>query len=140
MSTIETRLLALEKSNRRYKKIVSSLVLVAGLISVMAFTKKNVIPDLLQARNFEVVNTQGSVVARMTTLDGSGRISTFNTSGGKMMDMIPNDAGGGALIVYDGKGNMNARITYTEGGGGSIGVYNGSGKQVIRFGNTTGGA
>ncbi len=139
MNTIETRLIALENENRRYRRLLFSLVGIIGLTAIFAFTRTKAVPETLQAKNFEVVNDQSKVLVRLTTLDGSGRVSTFNPSGQKQVDLIPNNAGGGSLLVYDGKGNLNARITYTEGGGGSLGVYNGTGKQVIRLGNNTAG-
>ena len=127
MSTIETRLLALEKSNRLYKHSLIVVIAAAAILFIMSFTRKDPVEDTLRAKNFEVVNDQNKVLVKLTTLDGSGRITTYNPSGEKQIDVLPNNVGGGSFIVYDGKGSMNARITYTEGGGGSLGVYNGSG-------------
>ena len=79
-------------------------------------------------------------MVRLNALDGSGHITTFSPDGQKQLDLLPNNVGGGAFLVYDGKGNLNARISYIEGGGGSLGLYNGSGKQVIRLGNNSAGA
>jgi len=136
MDNIDLRLQALEKSNRHYKRIFASLIGAAIIISVFAFTRHE-IPDTIQAKNFEVVNNSNQVLLRLTSLEGSGRAILFNKSGQKIIDMLPNNVDGGSFLVYDGKGNLNARITYTEGGGGSLGIYNGSAKQVIRLGNNT---
>src|SRR5689334_15875682 len=115
MTTIETRLLALEKSNRLYKRLLLSFVAVTIIGLSMAFKKKQPVQDTIQAKNFEVVNDQNKVLVKLTTLDGSGRITTYNPSGEKQLDLLPNNVGGGSFLVYDGKGSLNARITYTEG-------------------------
>src|SRR5882757_7548549 len=123
MNTIETRLLALEKSNRLYKCILFIVAAAATVLVTMAFNRNNQVPDTLQAKNFEVVNDQNKVLVKLTSLDGSGRITTYSPGGEKQLDLLPNNIGGGSFLVYDGKGNLNARITYTEGGGGSFGIY-----------------
>lgn len=136
---VESRLLALEKANRRYRQLLTFVIGLLGVFGIMAFRTKE-IPDTIQARNFEVVNDQNKVLARIGSLDGSGHISTFAPDGQKQIDLLPNNIGGGALVVYDGKGNMNARISYIEGGGGAFGLYNGNGQQVVRLGSNSAGA
>ncbi|MER3499107.1 MAG: hypothetical protein C4308_10980 [Chitinophagaceae bacterium] len=96
MSTIEARLLALEKQNRRYKKIFFGMGAIAVGFGFMAFTN-NPVPEKLQAKNFELVDNSNKVLASMTPYNGSGRITTFNAQGQKQLDFRPSDQGGGAL-------------------------------------------
>ena len=116
MTTIETRLADLEKANRRYRRIITAIVALASIGMITAFTR-NQIQDKVQAKTFEVLDNNNRVLVSMGAGDGGGRVTTYNAQGNKQVDMLPNNAGGGAFIVYDGKGSMNARITYTEGGG-----------------------
>lgn len=101
MNSIELRLQALEKANRRYKQILFSVAVVTATLAFMAFNNKKPAPDLIQAKTFEVVNDQGKVLVRMNTLDGSGRVTTFNPSGEKQLDLLPNKAGGGSFRRRD---------------------------------------
>ena len=68
MNSIEQRLQALEKANRKYRQIIFSVCIVAATLAFMAFNKKFQVPDLLQAKTFEVVNNDGKVMARMEAL------------------------------------------------------------------------
>src|SRR5258705_7142167 len=135
MTTIETRLMALERSNRLYKRISLTGAAIAIIVFIMAFNRKQQVEDTIQAKNFEVINDQNKVLVKLTTLDGSGRITTYGPGGEKQLDLLPNNVGGGSFLVFVGKGRLNASITYTVGVCGTFGIYNWSGPYGIRLVN-----
>ena len=52
----------------------------------MAATGLRSVPDVIEAKQFQVINTKGNVVARIgySASDGSGRITTYSDSGSKI--------------------------------------------------------
>src|SRR5689334_10156806 len=87
--TLEQRLEALEQSVRdggrqlrrwRTLAIGSSVVLLA-ICTMAAAERTGLIPDVLRAKSFEVINDQGLVMARVGQVDGNGGIALFGRDG-----------------------------------------------------------
>lgn len=78
--TEEVRIKMLEGQVRNLRRItyVSGLILAAGL--VLAATGVQRVPDVMQAKKFEVINANGQVVVQMASnATGGGVVSTWNT-------------------------------------------------------------
>jgi hypothetical protein len=135
MDNIEMRLQRLEKSNRRYKNI---LVLLTAFfaITIMAFKSRNAIPELLQAKRFEVLDDNGQVLVRLSQDDGKGIIKTFNQEGKKLVNITYTTHNEGFIGLEDGKGHETIRCSSSnDGGGGFIGIFNPSGNRTLTFSN-----
>ena len=52
MTSVESRLLALEKTNRRYRQLIISILGVILILGMLAF-RKNEVPDTLQAKTLK---------------------------------------------------------------------------------------
>ncbi len=135
MQTIEMRLKKLEATNRRYKTIV--VLMIASFATLfMAFKKPNTVPDVLQAKKFELVDDNGNVLVNLTQINGNGIIKTYNSSGKKLVNITYTANGEGYMALEDGKGQETIRFTSSnEGGGGYMGIYNPSGKRTMTICN-----
>jgi len=139
MNTIEMRLQQLEATNRRYKRVV---ILMAAFFATlfMAFRSSNTVPDVLQAKRFEVVDDYGNILAKLTQDNGKGIINTYNKEGKKLVHITYTSNQEGYLALEDGKGQETIRFSSSnDGGGGYIGVFNRSGKRTLTLCNDNSG-
>lgn len=129
METIETRLHKLERANRLYKKIF--LLLIAGCaITLTAFRSRNTVPDVLQAKSFEVVDDQGNVMVKVSQDNGFGLVKTFNKFGKKLVNITYTTKNEGFIGVENGNDRENIRLSSSGSSGGYIGVFNTSSQKV----------
>jgi hypothetical protein len=139
MNTIEIRLQKLEATNRRYKRIVI-LMLAAFTTFFMAFRSPKSVPDVIQAKRFEVVDEYGNVLVNLTQDDGKGLIKTYNKEGKKLVNITYTTNQEGYVGLEDGNGQETMRLSSSnDGGGGYIGVFNPSGKRTLTFCNDNSG-
>jgi hypothetical protein len=122
---IETRLQALEKSNRRYRLAFLSLVVV--LAAFMLLGSGGQVPDTIQARKFEVLDKNGKILVRLSELDGLGSVTTYTPAGEILVDLVPTKSGAGGIVLYNGKGKQTMVMTDVTGGGGSVQCGRGAG-------------
>jgi hypothetical protein len=138
MEAIETRLRKLERTNRIYKKIF--LLLIAGCAIVLtAFRNRNAVPDVLQAKSFEVVDDQGNVLVRVGQDAGFGLVKTFNKYGKKLVNITYTTKNEGFIGVENGNDRENIRLSSSGSGGGYIGVFNTSSQKVAILSDEEGG-
>jgi hypothetical protein len=139
MNTIEMRLQKLEATNRRYK-IILVLMLASFATIFMAFRNPKTVPDVIQAKRFEVVDDYGNVLVNLTQDDGKGLIKTYNKEGKKLVNITYTTNQEGYIGLEDGNGQETMRLSSSnEGGGGYIGVFNPSGKRTLTLCNDNSG-
>ncbi len=139
MNNIEMRLQKLEATNRRYKTIL--ILVIASFATIfMAFKSPKTVPDVIQAKRFEVVDISGNVLVTLTQDDGKGLIKTYNKDGKKLVNITYTTNQEGYIALEDGKGQETMRFSSSnDGGGGYIGVYNPSGKRTLTLSNDNSG-
>ncbi|MGH2553209.1 MAG: hypothetical protein ACRDEB_05795 [Chitinophagaceae bacterium] len=135
MKTIEIRLQKLEATNRRYK--MGLLLMIASFATIfMAFRNPKSVPDVIQAKKFEVVDSYGNVLVNISQDDDNGIIKTYNKAGRKLVNITYTTKQEGYLGLEDGNGQELMRLSSsTDGGGGFFGIYNPSGKRTITLSN-----
>jgi hypothetical protein len=139
MQNLDSRLQKLEATNRRYQTILLFTVASFAII-FMAFKKPQSVPDVLQAKKFEVVDDYGNILAIISQDDGKGVIKTYNKEGKKLVNVTYTTNNEGYLGIENGKGTETIRFSSSnEGGGGYIGIYNPSGKRTLTLYNDNGG-
>lgn len=139
MDKIEIRLQKLEATNRRYKAVLIVIIALFGTI-FMAFRSPETVPDVIQARRFEVVDYDGRVLVTLSQDDGKGLIKTYNKQGKKLVNITYTTNQEGYLGIEDGMGTEMLRFSSSnEGGGGYISVYNPSGKRTLTLCNDNSG-
>ena len=174
--TIEERIERVEKQNRRLKwamtatSVVVAAVLVGVIVAVVFAVRQPAPPtalavaDVIQAKEFQVVDDVGSAVVTLRSWklggrietrnhqgkrlfsvaaadDGSGTLSTYNAEGKELVSLGSTDEGHGALSTRSAEGKELVSLTAMEGGsGGALTTYNAEGKELVSLGMTEGGS
>jgi hypothetical protein len=138
MNTIEMRLQKLEAANRRYKKIL--LLMMAAFATVfMAFRSNRSVPDVIQAKKFEVVDDNDNVLVRLSQKDNNGAMRTYRSNGNILLNFSYSTKNAGYVGMEDGNGQELIRFgntTAESGGGGNISLFNPSGKKTLAMYNS----
>ena len=138
MKSLEDRVRQLEVANRRYRTYVL-LSLASFTLLFMAFRTYE-IPEVIQARKFEIVDRMGHVLVRMGYDDEFGYIKTYNTRGNKLVNLTYTTSKAGYLALEDGDGNENIRLsTSSDYGGGYFSLSNTQHNRTITMNNDAGG-
>jgi hypothetical protein len=129
----EIRINGLETQVRTLKRIVYGFgcLLVAGI--VVGATSLQTIPDVIQAKKFEVMNDEGKVVASFYANMGGGMLS-FSNKDGEVVAGLGSDEvnGGGVLGINNKDGKIVAGIFANENGGVAR-VLNNKFTEVVRI-------
>jgi hypothetical protein len=135
MDIIEIRLQKLEATNRRYRNTI--ILLIASFATIfMAFKSPKTVPEVIQAKRFEVVDYNGKVLAMISQDDGKGIIKTYNKEGKKLVNITYTSNQEGYIGLENGIGQETMRLSSSnDGGGGYIGVFNPSGKRTLTICN-----
>jgi hypothetical protein len=136
MLHIEKRLEKLERKIRLYQFAFVSIILLGGLITITAF-KKNTVPDLIQAKEFQVVDDDGKVFVSIKKGYGSGDIAVYNLIGTDIIHLLKSDAGTGVILTRNGNGNFACRLAGYTDGGGKLEIYNSKDKIADEIGYNT---
>ena len=134
----DARIASLETQVRTLRRMllgVLGLVAAGGLVAASSMQS---VPDLIQAKTFEVVNDEGQVfvlISGSTTQPNStksvqqgGIISTYNSQGKKLILMGMNDHGSGGIQTLNNKGNTLVSLSTNTQGEGTILTQNGKGE------------
>ncbi|MGB4843362.1 MAG: hypothetical protein WBP16_02790 [Ferruginibacter sp.] len=134
MNQIEQRVIKLERSLKAYRIFFSSAVIVLIAFVLMSSGKKDEVPDVIKAKAFQVVDDRGNVVLLMNKEKGSGHLSTFSTSGQRLVRLFTSEGDAGAINTFDAEGNLNFKVTQITTGGGYLAIYNKDLKQAVELG------
>ena len=146
MSSLEQEVRTLQKQVRRQRRwniALGALVVVGGL---MAATAERSVPEVVQAKKFEVVNDEGKVLVILQSHslggDSLGSITTRNGSGKMLVEIAGRTCGfrgnramTGELRIMNGTG-LAAGIGSTEYGDGLIQTRNGRGQVIVEIGSS----
>ena len=115
---MQNEITELRNQVRTLKRIVYGFgcLLVAGVI--VSATSLQTVPDVIQAKKFEVVNDEGKVVASFYANMGGGMLS-FSNKDGKVVAGLGSDEvnGGGVLGINNKDGKPVAALGASEIGG-----------------------
>ena len=126
MSTlqIESRLNKLESSVKVYRIILLSIVSVIAVVVMLSFNEKATAPDVLQAKEFQVVDDYGKVYISLKKDYDAGMFNLYDSKGTKLLSLLASDGGAGTIIGRDSYGKKTYRLINVQGGGGSLAIYN----------------
>jgi hypothetical protein len=127
----EKRIESLEGQVRTLKRIVYGFacLLVAGI--ALATTSVQDIPDLIQAKKFEVIDKEGKAVGHFSAGTNGGKLNIFNKKGNSVAGLTSGKNGGG-LVIMSNDERILAGLTAHEDGGGLI-IYNNQMKTLFRI-------
>ena len=150
MSTTEDRIESLEnqlriqqsqvRRQRRWNIALGAVVVVGGL---MAATGVRSVPDVIQAKKFEVVNDEGKSVVVLRSIQGHGLIAS-NDKNGVLTFVVVNAVGKGGVFegsmqTLNSKGQKLVELGATTGGNGFVKTQNGKGQTLVELSATTDG-
>jgi hypothetical protein len=134
-SDLITRLRKLERSQSRYR---AAFLCTAALAAVLCITgAKRKADDLIQAKTFEVVNDGGKVLARLSSLNGSGVLTTFRPDGNSLVTIGSSTDNSGRIDVYNATGKATVTLSATTVGSGNVAVNGPTGDPAVTLGTTT---
>ena len=113
---MQNEITELRNQVRTLKRIVYGFgcLLVAGI--VVGATSLQTVPDVIQAKKFEVVNGDGKTIAQLSGDSQGGGLFIFNKRGSAVVGITANSNGGG-LGIMNNDGRMVADIDVTKDGG-----------------------
>jgi hypothetical protein len=136
MLTLEKRLEKLEKKLRIYQFAFMAIILAGGFLVITAFNKKVPVPDLIQAKEFQVVDDQGKTFISLKKDYDAGSIKVYNTEGTALIDLY-STAGTGAILTKTQTGKFACYIGAYNTGAAYIKIYNINEKAVDEIGSTS---
>ena len=128
-----SRIESLEGQVRTLKRIFATLfglVIAAGLL---AATTLQAIPDVVQAKKFEVLNEDGQVVVQLASNSAGGLVEIKNGKGLNLVRLIAYPEGG-TVSAHDGKGRTLLLMGGNEHGSGALQTRANTGKTLVTLG------
>jgi hypothetical protein len=163
MNSIERRLAALERGNRRLKVGLGVSWLAVGIAAALGLTQVESASDskVVRAERFEVVDSDGRVYVALDKLDGAGMvitsdaagkplsvlaaekglsgrfgiIATFGSAGEALVGLGATDLGFGTVTTYNKTGDRLTALTSNEEGDGLIETYGGPQLRHVSIGS-----
>ena len=153
---MQNEITELRNQVRTLKRIVYGFgcLLIAGL--AVGATSMQTVPDVIQAKKFQVVNDDGKVIVELSNQVGdgvdNGRLVTRNSAGqtlvelgssefegvvitkngkGQTLVLLSSSEFGGAVVTENGKGQTLVRLTSTVDGEGTVTTVNGKGQTLV---------
>jgi hypothetical protein len=140
MNSTAQRMEALEQQvrhQRHWNLALGAVIVVGGLL---AATHSPSVPEVMQAKRFEVVNDDGKVMVLLNSMEHDGEtfgfVKTQNGQGGTLVTLTANAEGNGFLKTQDGNGGTLVAISATVGGEGVVKTQNGKGQILVQLGTT----
>ena len=129
----EERINGLETQVRTLKRIVYGFgcLLVAGI--VVGATSLQTVPDVIQAKKFEIVNGEGKKVVVLANNPQQGGMFFLANKDGKLVASISAPASGGSLTIHNKHGKALVGIG-VDADGGILEVRNKDGQGVALIG------
>lgn len=134
MTHIEQRLTRLESKLRFYQFALIAILLTGGFFILTSFNKQNAVNDLVQAKEFQVLDSYNKVILSLKKdSSGGGRINVYDNIGTNVLYL---HAGykGGRIVLSDHKGMSGMVAAITEDNHGVLNVYNSSDKRICAVG------
>ena len=131
-SDLITRLHRLEKSQMRYR--VAFLATAAFATALCLMGAKRHAEDLVQAKSFEVVNDEGKVFARFSSVEGKGELRTFKSDGTPLVNVSSSVDNSGRVDVFSATGKPMISLSSSSAGAGSIVLNNNAGSTSVQLG------
>ena len=133
-SSHEQRIVRLERQNRRMKWLVASITVLAATGAIIGQTARPHVPDVIQARSFEVVNEKGTKLITLGSYRHGGLVVTRTHEGGKLCVMAGNGRGDGTITTYGGEVQRGVVLLTGDENGGFVSVMSKSGNMACGIG------
>lgn len=131
MTTIESRLAAVERQLRFHRLVIAGLLV--GLVALVGYGATEGVPAEIRARNFVAVDEGGTPRAVMGALGAGGAFLIFNKERKAIVSVNPDANGGGKITLSNNLGVEGVTLggMGSLGGGGVVEVYNTNNQVVV---------
>lgn len=133
-----SRIESLEAQVRSLKRMlvgVFGLVVVGGLLAATSFQG---VPDVIQAKKFEVLNGEGQSVVLLSANNSGGLFEVRNGKGVRLVQLTAHPEGG-TISAHNGQGKPLILMGGNESGGGALQTTNNQGHTLVTLGTNTAG-
>ena len=131
MRSTECRLARLERQVSLYREL--TVLLLAGVTALLGFGAAPPVPEVLKARGFEMVDAAGKPLAALRPTSSGGALGIFNARG-ELAAVLTADATGGGLLNLGSGGGLNGVLLLGRNAdetGGAVTVYNRNEQEVV---------
>ena len=109
---LESRITALERSNRQLRVALGVLLLVVITLSTVAASSKPAALEMLRVRSLDVVNDDGVTVIHLgVRSSGAGGFWLTNAEGNRVLHLNQTEQGGGRIAVSTAAGIEAAQLS-----------------------------
>jgi hypothetical protein len=131
MTTIESRLAALERQLRFHRLVIAGLLV--ALVALVGYGATEGVPEEIRARHFVAVDEEGKPGAVVAAPGGGGALLIFNKDGKPIIGASADANGAGQITIFNKVGKQGVALggMGSSGGGGVVEVYNIDNQPVI---------
>jgi hypothetical protein len=136
--TIEDRVALLEGQVRRirrdagfYRGAAGALAMALAGVALLAAAQQPAVPEVVQARRFEVINGEGNVVVAASSDPAGGQVTIWSTGRGSVVRLGANKEGGD-LALWNNQGRNVLGAFATEAGA-EVGLWSADGTRAQRL-------
>lgn len=137
--SITKRVDRLEREVRLYRGGVALMLLLIVATLTLGLTGRDVVPDVIEAKAFHVVNDDGRPLVKLEQLEGTttdglgsiGAVSTLNDKGKEVVVIAATRGGQGVVGTTDGNGQLLVALRATSLGTGTVETMNNKGKRLV---------
>jgi hypothetical protein len=140
MTTVQ-RLAAVERQLCFHRAVITGLLI--ALVAFVGYGATQALPEVIQAKRFEVLNDEGRIMVVLNSWEHGGQVSTFSAEGQHhpLVMLTYTSTGEGHIIVGNRDGRNLATLGANVSGNGVLTVSRKDGVQgvTVQGKNTTGG-
>ena len=127
---------ALQRQVRRQRRWNVALVAMVAAGGLMAANGVRSVPDVIQAKKFEVVDDAGTAVVELgINRAGNGAVTTRNEDGRRLVRLGATTGGNGFVTTLNGMGGNLVELGATVDGQGTVETEDGDGQTLVRLGS-----
>lgn len=136
MPVTEEEFRTLQRQVRRQRRWnIALLAMVAGG-GLMAADAVRSVPEVIQARKFEVLDRNGTAIVELgTNRAGNGAVTTRNEDGRRLVRLGATTGGNGFVTTLNGMGGNLVELGATVDGQGTVETQDGAGQTLVRLGS-----
>lgn len=127
---IDDRIKSLEDQIRALKRMLLGVLALAVAAGLLAATTLQVVPDVIKAKKFEVVNGEGQAVVELGSNKAGGVVSIGHCEGHRLVELMAH-LEGGTVSILNRQGKTLVLIGVNEHGSGALQTRNNKGQTLV---------
>jgi hypothetical protein len=137
--TIDGRIKSLEDQVRTLRRMLLGVFALAAVAGLLAANTLQVVPDVIKAKKFEVVNGEGEAVVELGSNKAGGVVGIGHRDGHRLIELMAHLEGGTVSILNRQKKSL-VLIGVNEHGSGALQTRNNKGQTLVSLATSLTGA